>query len=70
MTTAHRMTDLLGMQVRFADGHDEDAAIDVRLAPSTPVRPDRARAYDRPARAHAGAVRPGLSSRRLDTLLR
>jgi hypothetical protein len=31
------MTDLLGMQVRFADGHDGDDVVDVRLAPSTRV---------------------------------
>jgi hypothetical protein len=37
MSTRHRLTDLLGMQVRFADGRDGDRVIDVRLAPSARV---------------------------------
>lgn len=37
MTSRHRLTDLLGMGVVFADGRDGDQVIDVRLAPSTRV---------------------------------
>ncbi|HEU4511955.1 MAG TPA: hypothetical protein VFR87_02505 [Nocardioidaceae bacterium] len=37
MSTRHRLTDLLGMQIRFADGQDGDRVIDVRLAPSARV---------------------------------
>lgn len=37
MSTRHRLTDLLGMQIRFADGRDGDRVIDVRLAPSARV---------------------------------
>ena len=37
MSSRHRMTDLLGMHVRFADGRDGDQVIDVRLAPSSRV---------------------------------
>lgn len=37
MSTTHRMTDLLGMGVRFADGRDGDQVTDVRLAPATRV---------------------------------
>lgn len=37
MTTPHRMRDLLGMRVRFADGRHGDGVIDVRLAPSARV---------------------------------
>jgi hypothetical protein len=37
MTGRHRITDLLGMRVRFADSSDGDGVIDVRLAPSTRV---------------------------------
>jgi hypothetical protein len=39
MTGRHRMTDLLGMRVRFADGGDGGGGgvVDVRLAPSTRV---------------------------------
>jgi hypothetical protein len=34
----HRLNDLLGMHVRFADGSDGDQVIDVRLAPGDRVR--------------------------------
>ena len=37
MTRRHRLTDLLGMHVRFADGTDGDQVVDVRLAPATRV---------------------------------
>ncbi len=37
MSTVHRLTDLLGMRVRFADGTDGDQVVDVRLAPSSRV---------------------------------
>jgi hypothetical protein len=35
MSSRHRMTHLLGMHVRFADGRDGDQVVDVRLAPSS-----------------------------------
>lgn len=35
---SHRLTELVGMGVRFADGRDGDRIIDVRLAPSARVR--------------------------------
>lgn len=38
MTGRHRLSDLLGMRVRFADGRDGDRVIDVRLVPSSAVR--------------------------------
>jgi len=38
MSALHRMDDLLGMHVRFADGVDGDRVTDVRLAPSSRVR--------------------------------
>jgi hypothetical protein len=34
----HRLTELAGMRVRFADGRGGDQVIDVRLAPSSRVR--------------------------------
>ena len=34
----HRLNDLLGMHVRFADGTDGDQVIDLRLAPGDRVR--------------------------------
>jgi hypothetical protein len=34
----HRLDDLLGMQVRFADGRHGDQVTDVRLAPGDRVR--------------------------------
>ena len=34
----HRLDDLLGMRVRFADGRDGDQVTDVRLAPGDRVR--------------------------------
>jgi len=34
----HRLSDLLGMHVRFADGRDGDNVVDVRLAPGDRVR--------------------------------
>lgn len=34
----HRLDDLLGMHVRFADGRDGDQVTDVRLAPGDRVR--------------------------------
>jgi hypothetical protein len=34
----HRLNDLLGMHVRFADGTDGDQVIDVRLVPGDDVR--------------------------------
>ena len=34
----HRLNDLLGMHVRFADGTDGDQVIDVRLVPGDRVR--------------------------------
>lgn len=37
MSTRHRLTDLLEMKIRFADGRDADQVIDVRLAPSARV---------------------------------
>jgi hypothetical protein len=33
----HRLTDLLGMHVRYADGRDGDQVTDVRLAPGARV---------------------------------
>ena len=33
-----RLSDLLGMSIRFDDGHEQDQVIDVRLAPAEPVR--------------------------------
>ncbi len=36
-TTRYRLTDLLGMHVRFADGRDGDQVTDVRLVPSARV---------------------------------
>ncbi|HLN75391.1 MAG TPA: hypothetical protein VK204_00020 [Nocardioidaceae bacterium] len=38
MSTRHRLNDLLGMRIRFADGRDGNDVIDVRLAPSDRVR--------------------------------
>lgn len=37
MSTRHRLTDLLGLHIVFADGRDGDRVIDVRLAPSSRV---------------------------------
>lgn len=37
MTSRHRLTDLLGMGVVFADGRECDQVVDVRLAPSVRV---------------------------------
>lgn len=37
MTGTHRLTDLLGMRIRFADGRDGDQVTDVRLSPSARV---------------------------------
>lgn len=37
MSTRHRLTDLLEMKIRFADGRDGDQVVDVRLAPSARV---------------------------------
>lgn len=34
----HRLSDLLGMRVRFADGRDGESVIDVRLSPGDRVR--------------------------------
>ena len=34
----HRLTDLLGMRIRFADGRDGDQVTDVRLEPGDRVR--------------------------------
>jgi len=34
MTARHRLSDLLGMRVRYADGRDGAQVIDVRLEPS------------------------------------
>ena len=34
----HRLSDLLGMHVRFADGHDGDRIVDVRLVPGDRLR--------------------------------
>lgn len=38
MSDRHRLNDLLGMHIRFADGTDGDQVIDVRLAPGQRVR--------------------------------
>lgn len=38
MTERHRLSDLLGMRIRFADGRDGDQVTDVRLAPSSVLR--------------------------------
>jgi hypothetical protein len=35
---SHRLSDLLGMQVRFADGNTSDRVTDVRLVPGDRVR--------------------------------
>ena len=37
MTGRHRMTELVGLHVRFADGRDGDKVIDLRLVPSARV---------------------------------
>ena len=37
MTVRHRLNDLLGMQIRYADGTDGARVIDVRLAPGPRV---------------------------------
>lgn len=37
MSSRHRLSDLLGMGVVFADGRDGDQVVDVRLAPSARV---------------------------------
>ena len=36
--TRHRMSDLLGMRIRFPDGRDGDQVIDIRLAPPGRLR--------------------------------
>jgi hypothetical protein len=38
MSTRHRLDDLLGMRVRFADGTDGDRVVDARLTPSSRLR--------------------------------
>lgn len=37
MSSSHRMTELVGMHVRFSDGRDGDQVIDLRLSPSARV---------------------------------
>lgn len=38
MSSRHRLTELLGMRIRFADGRDGDRVTDVRLSPSVFLR--------------------------------